>query len=205
MAKDSTAEGAKEAPPLIRCSISKVKFPETCPVCLKDAEDLVAVTIIERGPSVKESDIHASWADGRDKVGVGLEAARGATALWIPTCMRHGGTSVRTGRKRFLAWLAYFIVFYPILFFALSLRNNMLLGRPYEMALIGLVASITIFLILVFYGYFPRALERAIRIVHTDRSRDRLYLHIENQEYQALFLELNEMHSDLLSSMDEDS
>jgi hypothetical protein len=205
MEKDSSTERAQENPSIIRCAISKVQFPEICPVCLAVAEDLVAVTVVERGPSIADRDIHSSWTSGQDKVGVGLEAARGATALWIPACMRHGSTSVRTGRKRFLAWLAYFIVFYPILFFLLSLRNNMVQGRPIEMSLIGLIVSVAIFLILAFYGYFPRALERAIRIIHTDRSRDRLYLHIENEEYQSLFLEMNEMHSDLLDSVDNDS
>jgi hypothetical protein len=186
---------------IIRCSIGNVQFPEICPVCLKDAEDLVAVTVIERGPGKEGSDTHSSWGKGGDKAAAALEAARGATVFWIPTCLRHGSGSVRTERKRIIAFAAYFIMFYPILYFFLSLRNAMIQERPLEIPLFGLVITALVFLYMVFYGFYPRALERAIRILDTERSKDRLYLAIRKDEYREAFLELNGMHCEPVDSV----
>lgn len=186
---------------VIRCSIANVQFPEICPVCLKDAEDLVAVTVIEKGPDKDGSDIHSSWGKGGDKVAAALEAARGATVFWIPSCVRHGSGSVRTERKRFIAFAAYFLMFYPILYFFLSLRNAMLQERPFEFPLLGLIMTSLILLFMVLYGFYPRSLERAIKILDTERSKDRVYLAIREDEYREAFLELNQMHCELVDSV----
>ena len=187
---------------IIRCSIANVQFPEVCPVCMKKAEDLVAVTVIEKGREKGESDIHSSWGTGSDKVSAALEAARGATVFWIPTCLKHGTGSVRTERKRLIAFVAYFIMFYPILYFFLSLRNAMIQGHSFELPLIGLLVTSLIFLMMLFYGFYPRSLERVLRIHDTERSKDRVFLSIRNNEYREEFLKLNEMFCDVVGSFE---
>ena len=75
----------------IRGKVSKIQFPELCPVCFNDVEDLVFVTIIE-----KTGDFDPiSWSNGSDKTKLALKAARGYTTFAIPTCLRHGSKSVR--------------------------------------------------------------------------------------------------------------
>jgi hypothetical protein len=59
----------------IRVKLSKIRFPEVCPVCLDEVEDLVFVTIVERARDDFEA---REWSDGRDKTKAALNAASGA-------------------------------------------------------------------------------------------------------------------------------
>ncbi|NHI82777.1 MAG: hypothetical protein EAX81_00550 [Candidatus Thorarchaeota archaeon] len=201
MNEESVEQAIGNESSILRCKISNLQFPEICPVCMKEGEDLIAVTVIERSPSKERYDTHSSWGSGEDKVGAALEAARGATVFWIPTCLKHGSRSVRTERKRLLAFAAYFVMFYPMLYFFLSLRNAMLQERPFEIPLLGLLVTLLIFLLMAFYGFYPRSLEKAVTILNTERSRDSVYLRIRNDEYRRAFMELNEMSCDFVSSV----
>jgi hypothetical protein len=48
------------------------------------------------------------------------------------------------------------------------------------------------------YGFFPRALERALRFQDVSRVNESLLISISNPEYCDQFLELNEMHAEIL-------
>ena len=52
----------------IRVTLSKIRFPENCPVCMDTAEDLVFITIVESyGPESYES---SSWVKEDEKLAV---------------------------------------------------------------------------------------------------------------------------------------
>ncbi len=185
---------------LIRCTLSKIAFPEICPVCLEDPEDLVAITIIERPLGEKGDDrTYAALKHRTSKADIALEAARGATTLWVPTCLRHGSGSVRSDRMRLISAAGFFILFYPILYFFLAARSS---GSYIDT--IGFTVSVILLLFIFLYGYFPRALERHVKVIELEYSKDKVYLRIRNPDYFQQFLNLNEMHCDMVDSIDVD-
>ena len=191
---------------LVRAKISKVEFPEKCPVCLDEPEDLVSVTITERSSVVRRDDNAVStWADGKDKAKLILASARGAVTFWVPTCMLHGSGKLRTGRARFIAWAALFILFYPALFFLLGINAAIWHSRPLLEPVVNLIVTLLVFIALVIYGYYPRALERSLKFIDIDRAKDTVYIDIMNDEYRKLFMDLNAMHAVEIHSIKEES
>ena len=187
---------------LVRAKISKVEFPERCPVCLDEPEDLVSVTITERSSAVRgDENAVSTWADGKDKADLILASARGAVTFWVPTCMLHGSGKLRTGRARFIAWAAVFVLFYPALFFLLGINAAIWHSRPLLESVIGLAVVLVLFFVLVVYGYYPRALERSLKFTDIDRAKDAVYIDIINDEYRKLFMDLNAMHADMIHSI----
>jgi hypothetical protein len=170
-----------------------------CPVCLKEPEDLVFVTVVEK---VGDDYTTSSWAK-QDKTDIALEAAKGVATFNIPTCMRHGSRSVRSLRTKLIAALGFFILFYPILFYLLRINVALVYERSLTQPLLGFfITTFALFMILL-YGLFPRALERSIRFHRVIRTKDMVLLSISNSEYRRLFLELNGMAVE--TDKDEDS
>lgn len=187
---------------LVRAKISKVEFPEKCPVCLDEPEDLVSVTITERLSVVRGDDSAVStWADGKDKADLILASARGTVIFWVPTSMLHGSGKLRTGRARFIAWAALFVLFYPALFFLLGINAAIWHSRSLLEPLANLTVILLVFFVLVIYGYYPRALERSLKFIDIDRAKDAVYIDIMNDEYRKLFMDLNAMHADVIHSI----
>ena len=183
----------------VRVKLSKIQFPEVCPVCLEDPEDLVFVTVVEK---VGDDYTTSSWAK-QDKADISLEAAKGVTTFNIPTCMRHGSRSVRSLRTKLIAALGFFMLFYPILFYLLRINVSLVYERSLTQPLLGFfITTFALFMILL-YGLFPRALERSIRFHRVIRTKDMVLLSISNSEYRRLFLELNGMAVETVK--DEDS
>ena len=174
----------------IRVKISKIQFPEVCPVCLEEPEDLVFVTVME-----KFGDDYAtgSWTSQQDKTAIALNAAKGATTFAIPTCMRHGSKSVRSLKTKLIAAIGFFVLFYPILFSLLQINVALTYSGSILPPLLGTIGTTALLLMILLYSLFPRALERAIRFHDVSRVRDSVQLSLSNPEYSRLFLKLNEM------------
>lgn len=179
----------------VKVKISRIQFPEACPVCLEEPEDLVFVTVIEK---VSDDYTSSSWAK-QDKTDVALESAKGSTTFTIPTCMRHGSKSVRSLRKKLIAALGFFILFYPIIYFLLRINVSLVYSRSLTEPLLGFGITTTALILILLYGLFPRALERAVRFHDVNRVRDTVDLSLANAEYYGLFLEINEMSSDTVA------
>ncbi len=175
----------------IRARLSTLKFPEMCPACLKSPpEDLVAVTIIER----PEYDRHLEDTialSKRNDIDITLTTASGAVTLFIPTCLHHGSKSLRTLRTRLSPAIAFFLLFYPILFFMMQLNIAYTTHRDTIQPLIMLALSLTVMLISCAYGMTPRALERSIKFRDISGGRDQITIEIANQTYASAFLESN--------------
>ena len=63
---------------------------------------------------------------------------------------------------------------------------------------------VLVFLVLVIYGYYPRALERSLKFIDIDRAKDAVYIDIMNDEYRKLFMDLNAMHADVIHSIEDE-
>ena len=175
----------------VRTRLSRIQFPEVCPVCSDKAEDLVFVTVMEQlHPASYES---TSMIRGEDKASVALETARGATTFPVPTCLRHGSKSVRSVRTKIVAAAGFFIFFYPILFFLLQINTALIYSRSVTEPVVGLLMFITALVATSVYGLFPRALERALKFENIGRGKDTVEVIMTNNDYRARFVELNEM------------
>lgn len=189
----------------VRTSISKVQFPEVCPVCMASPEDLVSVTVIEKSIYQKrEGETPSVWSSGISAPDPALRSGRVAT-FWVPTCMKHGSGKLRTLRTRFVPILVFFIVFYPALYFALALVSAQYNPRPILEPLVGLIVTVGLMIATAFYGFYPRPLERTLRFVDIDTIHDLVFLEIRNSQYAKRFLELNAMHSEQIDAQSKES
>jgi hypothetical protein len=179
------------APDEIISKISKIKFPELCPVCLAEPEDLVSVTINEENTRSRSLGYWGRYPTSFEDSIVPNERA---VTFLIPTCLLHGSASVRTSRNRVVTVLAFFILFYPILYMYLQINVEASLGRPIFEELLWLAALGGMLIGAIIYGYYPRALERAIVFVKLDLVKDLVTLKISNMEYLSQFRKLNEMY-----------
>ncbi|MFW9958157.1 MAG: hypothetical protein ACFFCT_08800 [Candidatus Odinarchaeota archaeon] len=178
----------------VKTKLSKIQFPEICPVCVNEAEDIVFVTVIERiGPESYDS---SSMIKGSDRASVALEAARGATTFPVPTCLRHGSKSVRSLRTKLFAVVGFFVFFYPILFFLLQINAAFIYSRPIIEPFAGFIFFTLLLILSLLYGLFPRALERSLRFENISRTKDSVEVVMANNDYGKRFLNLNEMFSD---------
>jgi hypothetical protein len=181
---------------LVRAKLSAIEFPEVCPVCLSPAEDFVFITVVEKvGP---DDYIATTWARKDDKTTAALNAARGHATFVVPTCMAHGSKSVRSSRTKLIALLGFFLFFYPLLYFLLHLNVELNYSEPTTSTLLGISISLAALLASLLYGLFPRALERKLRFVDVERSKDSVLLRFGNPEYQTMFLEANEMNAEVV-------
>ncbi len=178
----------------IKTKLSRIQFPEICPVCLDEAEDLVFVTVTERIGS--ESYESSSMIKGEDKASIALEAARGATTFPVPTCLHHGSKSVRSLRTKLFAVVGFFIFFYPILFFLLQINAALIYSRSTTEPLVGFLFFATLLSLSILYGLFPRALERSLKFENISRAKDSVEVVMINSDYGKRFFELNEMFSE---------
>lgn len=185
----------------IRTKISKIQFPESCPVCMESAEDLVFVTVTERiGPDSYES---RAWIKGEDKTSAALETVKGATTFAVPTCMQHGSRSVRTTRTRMIAVLGFFVFFYPILFYLLRINLAIIYSRPLMEPLMGVLVCSAAMLASILYGLFPRALERNLHFENVKRTKDLVEVIIKNEAYRRLFIQMNEINTTIANGESE--
>ncbi|MFW9963611.1 MAG: hypothetical protein ACFFCX_08610 [Candidatus Sifarchaeia archaeon] len=186
----------------LRVKLSKIQFPEVCPVCLEGPEDLVFVTIFER---TYDDYASSSWNKHQSKTDIALKASEGAATFSIPTCMRHGSKSVRTLRTKLISAVGFFVLFYPILFFLLQINVAIIYSRPLLQPVVGLISTTGLLIVIVLYSLIPRALERAIRFREVSRSKDSVLLSFSNMEYYALFFNLNKMNADIVNDKKDES
>ena len=118
--------------------------------------------------------------------------------------MLHGSGKLRTGRARFIAWAALFVLFYPALFFLLGINAAIWHSRSLLEPVANLIVILLVFFVLVIYGYYPRALERSLKFIDIDRAKDTVYIDIMNNGYRKLFMDLNAMHADVIRSPEEE-
>jgi len=178
----------------VRTRLSRIQFPEVCPVCSEGAEDLVFITVMEQQrPDSYET---TSMIKGEDKASVALEIARGATTFPVPTCLRHGGKSVRSVRTKLVAAAGFFIFFYPIFFFLLQINTALIYSRSLTEPVVGLLVFTAALAAMFLYGLFPRALERALKFENIDRAKDEVEVIMTNNDYRGKFIELNEMFAE---------
>ncbi|TFH03231.1 MAG: hypothetical protein E4H14_16960 [Candidatus Thorarchaeota archaeon] len=181
----------------VRIRLSKIRFPEQCPVCMGPAEDLVFITIIEsHGLDSFDS---SSWKKGNDKTAIAIQSAKSTTTFPVPTCMAHGSKSVRTIRTRLVTVLGFFLLFYPIVFYLLQINLALIYSRSLVGPVLGAALFVFILVVTIFYGLFPRALERGLKFENTSTTKDSVDVVIKNRDYRQRFIQMNAMFAEPVS------
>ncbi|MHA1908345.1 MAG: hypothetical protein ACW98Y_13685 [Candidatus Thorarchaeota archaeon] len=182
----------------VNAKLSRVVFPEVCPVCISEAEDLVALTIMETKERWTETrSLVGGWTKSQDRADVILQESRGGTTFWIPACLQHGSGTITTPRKKVISAIGFLFLLYPFIFSVLLIANALEFSRP--IGELGWMLLFVFILIIgdILYGFFPRALERNIRIWEISRAKDRVTIILKNEKYRMMFLEQNALHADL--------
>jgi hypothetical protein len=190
----------KERASAVRARISKVRFPEICPVCIDEAEDLVAMTATETTVDrwSERKALVGSWSRA-DNIGDVTPSGLGsAVVFWIPTCLLHGSDTITTPRKKIASIVVFMLLFYPLLFFSLELLTAVQYSRPFETALFATVALLGAIAVSIVYGFYPRALERYVKFLSIDRGQDKAIIYLKNDEYRKRFLEANGLNTESL-------
>lgn len=184
---------------LVRSKLDKLEFPEICPVCSSEAEDLVSIIVYEHFERFGgTSSISGSWSHGEDKTDAALAQAQGALAFWVPACMNHGSKSILTRSKRIMSIIVVMILFYPLLYFIMGILVAIQFSRPIEDPFFGFAVILLIIVFDVLYGFYPRALQRKIKFIKVNRIENEVYIEIHNDAYLERFISLNEMHVDIV-------
>ncbi len=186
---------------LVRAKLDKLEFPEICPVCMSEAEDLVSIIVYEHSKRFEgNSSISGTWSRGEDKTGVALAQAQGALSFWVPACMKHG--SILTRSKAIISIIGLMVLFYPFLYFMMGISVAVQFSRPIEEPLLGL-ATLLLFMVLdILYGFYPRVLQRKIKFIKVNRAKNEVFLEIHHTAYLEQFISLNEMHVDIVKTID---
>ncbi len=184
---------------IIKCTLSKVKFPEVCPVCLDEPFDLVPITVFERKsvarPPVTRADIFSSGP--KPNFGRQEPETQSSVLFWIPACAAH--MNIVTIKTKAIGALGFFILFYPALFFALAMIRDVRYGGNLLFDLVIFLIIVTVTGGLLAFGFMPRSLQRAIVFDGVNRGENVVLLRIHNDEYRRLFLEQNQSHADIMA------
>ncbi|MFW9845019.1 MAG: hypothetical protein ACFFEV_10620, partial [Candidatus Thorarchaeota archaeon] len=78
-----------------------------------------------------------------------------------------------------------------IIFFLLQINLAIVYSRSLLEPVMGVALLVLLLLLTVFYGLFPRALERRLKFENPSRTKDTVDVIISNPEYRQLFLEMN--------------
>lgn len=200
MKEDELALSKREREGAVKARISKIQFPEICPVCMDEAEDLVALTATETTVD--------RLTDRRALVGSWSAASRidesappdlsNAVIFWIPACLLHGSDTITTPRKKVASIVVFMLLFYPLLYFSLELLTAVQYSRPYGTALFATIALLTAMVASMLYGFYPRALERYVKFLLIDRGKDKAVIYLKNAQYRRRFLDLNGLNAESL-------
>ena len=202
-AEDNDAYPVGKMRSIVKVKLTNVTFPEVCPVCMDEAEDLVPITVFEHPQRFGTSSfkgggfLTSSWKKSDDRAGVALAGAQGAVSFWVPACMAHGSQSIVTTQKTVASVIGFFLLFYPFLFFVLEVITAIHFERPILEPLGWFVILLFLLIVDILYGFYPRALQRRIQFLEINRARNEVYIKIENLDYLEAFLTSNEMYADI--------
>lgn len=187
---------------LVKAKLSKVQFPEVCPVCVEEAEDLVAITVFETliDRWTERRGLVSGWTKEQDRVDVALSQMKGGSIFWVPTCLSHGSETISTPRKKIMSIIGFMLLFYPFLYYMLGLVAAIEYSRPLLDYLIPVSVLLVAFIIDIMYGFYPRVLERSIKFLDVSHSKDEVVIYLKNPRYRELFLEMNEMTAESLQT-----
>ncbi len=183
--------------PLVRVRISRLRFPNSCPVC---GEPATKTSLITTSPKSKRY-LRPHWdpafsSRSRKRLGFSLPQKK---SFLIPVCENHeiiddGEWRLRGIVSLFVAVVASFSIF--VLMFAGSDIWNEYGIRSWVP---GYFLVLAISIIGGYLVFRPSLLESAVKIIGFDFDVQYVWLYLKDLEYRGKFVEENEMNAELVS------
>ncbi len=200
MREDDLTLSKREREGAVKARISKIRFPEICPVCMDEAEDLVTLTATETTVDrlTERRALVGSWSAASRIDDSAMPSLSNAVIFWIPACLLHGSDTITTSRKKVASIVSFMLLFYPLLYFSLELLTAVQYSRPLVTALFATIALLVAMIASILYGFYPRSLERYVKFLLIDRGKDRVVIYLKNAQYRKRFLDLNGLDAESL-------
>jgi len=178
--------------PVVRVELSKVRFPNLCPVCGVAASIPSRITLTS-GKS--ESMSRSMNLRGR----IPQIPQPKMRALRFFVCEDHYDTD--EGEDRYKSFCLIIDGFTMAFFFfgLLFLGDAFSRGRPIPFWSVAFSVLFAISLFASWIAFRPKALQRAVKIVGFDSSMQNVLLAFENKSYQEAVIRENPMTSELVS------
>jgi hypothetical protein len=192
---------------IIRAKIGSVVFPEVCPVCLREADDIIRMTLnlYSYGGALESSNPQAALREKLAKSNGRVTFAIPGVSFSIPACHRHKPKEIPDLHK--VIWFCSMLGgMYPGLFYLLLTVNAIHRGTDFVPFLIPWIITILVLGVVSGYIFFPRAFPRYFKILDIEPSGSHILLVLKNPKYRNQFLECNPMHAETFdpSSLDLD-
>ena len=192
---------------IIRAKIGSIVFPEVCPVCMREADDIVRMTLnlYSFGGAMESSNPQAALREKLARSNGKITFAIPGFSFSIPACHRHVPKEIPDLHK--VIWFCAMLAgMYPGLFYLLLTANAYHRRTDFMPFLIPWIITILVLSAISGYIFFPRAFQRYFRILDIEPTGDYVLFVLRNPAYRHQFLESNPMHSEIfdISSLDLD-
>ena len=183
--------------PVVRAELSKVRFPELCPVCGVPASIPSRITFTSgKSESMSRS---MNLRHSRHLRRIPQIPQPKMRALRFFVCEDHYDTD--EGEDRYKSCCLIIDGFAMAFFFfgLLFLGDAFSRGRPLPFWSVAFSVLFAISLFATRIAFRPKALQRAVKIVGFDSSMQNILLAFENKSYQEAVIRENPMASELIS------
>jgi hypothetical protein len=183
---------------IIRAKIGSIVFPEVCPVCMHEADDIVRMTInlYSYGGALESSNPQDALREKLAQTNGRISFSIPGLSLSIPACHRHVPKDIPDLHK--VIWFCCMLGgMYPGIFYLLLAVNAIHRRMDFFPFLVPWLITILILGTISGYIFFPRAFERYFKILDIEPSGDHILLVLTNPNYRNQFLESNPMHAEI--------
>jgi hypothetical protein len=184
---------------IIRVKIGSIVFPEVCPVCMREADDIVRMTVnlYSYGGALESSNPQAALREKLARSNGRITFAIPGLSFTVPVCERHAPRDIPDKHK--VVWFFSMLGgMYPGVFFLFLTLNAIYTQSDFIPFLVPWVITVLILGIISGYIFFPRSFQRYFKILDIESSGENVLLVLSNPEYRNQFLESNPMHAEVV-------
>jgi hypothetical protein len=186
---------------IIRAKIGSVVFPEVCPVCMNEADDIVRMTVnlYSYGGALESSNPQAALREKLARSNGQITFALPGLSFSVPVCNRHLPKEIPDLHK--VIWFCCMLGgIYPGVFYLLLTANAIHRRINFFPFLIPWIITILILGAISGYIFFPRAFQRYFKFLEFEPTGENIFLHLGNSNYRDLFLENNPMNAEIIDT-----
>ncbi len=183
--------------PIVKATIDKVRFPQTCPICSKSATKASRVTTV---PGKKQY-LRPEWDPSfypSVRRRAGIPAPRMKTFL-VPVCDDHYRSDGGTTNIKTLCLIGDGLMMGALLFGLLAAGGDLWLRRSISPWIPPVFALAILSFLVTYLAFRPGPLESSVRVVGFDAGIQNVWLAFKNTEYREKFLKENPMYAEAIN------
>jgi hypothetical protein len=183
--------------PVVRVETNKARFPKTCPVCGRQATEIVRMRISRSGSKFLRRQwdpVYSPYVRGRRHI-----QSPEIKTLPVQVCEDHADPDAGTDRYRTLCIVSDGLLVGFLLFSLLFLGDRISRGQSLTFWPFLFIGLFTIAMGLTTIAFQPNAVARAVDIVGFDPAMQNVMIAFKSSEYRKEFMEANLMTAELVS------